>query len=76
MEQISGDGLGAQMPGTSERDMDVAELVRPIGVVTCPNCQVEMPRIGLKQAETEPKLREATYRCPRCETETRRWIAL
>lgn len=56
--------------------MDVAELVRPIGVVTCPNCQVEMPRIGLKQAETEPKLREATYRCPRCETETRRWIAL
>ena len=55
--------------------MQLAELVRPIGLVTCPNCRVEMPRVGLG-SESDEKLREATYRCPRCETETRRWIAI
>jgi hypothetical protein len=61
--------------------MQIAELVRrhddcrAIGLVTCPNCRVDMPRVGLKDAEFDKKLREATYRCPRCETETRRWIA-
>jgi hypothetical protein len=62
--------------------MQLAELVRhhddrrAIGSVTCPNCRVDMPRIGLKDTESDEKLREATYRCPQCETETRRWIAL
>jgi hypothetical protein len=56
--------------------MQLAELVRPIGLVTCPNCRVDMPRVGVKENESDEKLREVTYRCPRCETETRRWIAL
>jgi hypothetical protein len=49
---------------------------RPVGLVTCPNCQVLMPRISLKPSETANDLNEASYRCPRCGTETRRWIAL
>ena len=59
--------------------MPLAELVRhhdAIGLVTCPNCRVDMPRIGLKETETDQNLCEATYRCPQCATETRRWIAL
>lgn len=56
--------------------MQLAELVRPIGLVTCPNCRVDMPRVGLKEPESDEKLREATYRCPQCATETRRWIAI
>jgi hypothetical protein len=56
--------------------MQLAELVRPIGLLTCPNCRVDMPRVGLKENESDKNLREATYRCPQCETETRRWIAL
>jgi hypothetical protein len=62
--------------------MQLAELVRhhdarrPIGLVTCPNCRVDMPRIGLKETESDQNLCEATYRCPQCETETRRWVAL
>jgi hypothetical protein len=61
--------------------MLLAELVphhdnhRPIGLVTCPNCRVDMPRVGLRDTESNNKLHEATYRCPQCETETRRWIA-
>jgi transposase-like protein len=62
--------------GTLEHDMQLAELVRPIGLVTCPNCRVNMPRVRLKESESDKKLCEATYRCPQCETETRRWIAL
>jgi hypothetical protein len=53
---------------SAERAMQLVELVRPIGF--------QMPRIGLKDTESDEKLREATYRCPQCETETRRWIAL
>ena len=56
--------------------MQLAEIVRPIGSVTCPNCRVDMPRVGLKETGSDDKLCEATYRCPQCETETRRWIAL
>jgi hypothetical protein len=48
---------------------------RPVGLVTCPNCRVEMPRISLQPSEAE-NLHEAVYRCPKCEAETRRWIAL
>jgi hypothetical protein len=48
----------------------------PIGVVTCPNCVVAMPRISLKGPEDNSALREATYHCPRCDAETRRWIKL
>jgi hypothetical protein len=51
----------------SEHDMQLAELVRhhddhrSIGLVTCPNCRVDMPRVGLKDTESEKNLREATY---------------
>jgi hypothetical protein len=61
--------------------MPLAELVRhrddhrPIGLVTCPNCQIDMPRVGLKETEPDDKLQEATYRCPKCQTLTRRWMA-
>jgi hypothetical protein len=66
--------------------MPLAELVqprrdrngaasRPIGLVTCPNCRVVMPRISLQPWDAE-NLHEAIYRCPRCEAETRRWIKL
>jgi hypothetical protein len=48
----------------------------PIGLVTCPNCQVEMLRISLTEQEDEKALRKAIYRCPRCATETARWIVL
>jgi hypothetical protein len=48
----------------------------PIGLVTCPNCQVEMLRISLTEPEDEKALRKAIYRCPRCATETARWIVL
>jgi hypothetical protein len=47
--------------------MRFAELVRhhddhrSIGLVTCPNCRVDMPRVGLKDTESEKNLREATY---------------
>jgi transposase-like protein len=61
--------------------MPLAELVQstdtmtpPVGVVTCPNCRVPMPRISLKPSRAD--LNEAVYRCPRCETETMRWIKL
>jgi hypothetical protein len=50
-------------------------ISRPVGLVTCPNCIVLMARISLKGSETEKTLNEAIYRCPRCRTETRRWIA-
>jgi hypothetical protein len=78
-EQIASSWLNTRI---SEHDMPLAELVRhhddhrPIGLVTCPNCRVDMPRIGLKETESDQNLCEATYRCPQCETETRRWIAL
>jgi hypothetical protein len=49
---------------------------RPVGLVTCPNCMVVMPRVSLKSSEAEKTLCEAIYRCPRCDAETRRWIAL
>jgi hypothetical protein len=48
---------------------------RPIGLVTCPNCQVAMPRISLRPSDAE-NLYESIHRCPKCETETRRWIKL
>jgi hypothetical protein len=38
---------------------------RPVGLVTCPNCRVVMPRISLKLAEEENDLNEAGYRCPK-----------
>jgi hypothetical protein len=53
--------------GISEHDMPLAELVRhhddrwPIGLVTFPNCRVDMPRVGLNDTESDRKLREATY---------------
>jgi hypothetical protein len=45
-----------------------------IGLVTCPNCQVEMRRIVLKLVKGESELREAAYRCPQCDAETKRWV--
>jgi hypothetical protein len=48
---------------------------RPVGIVTCPNCLVEMPRLSAKRS-AEDTLSEVLYRCPRCETETRRWVKL
>jgi hypothetical protein len=52
------------------------DILCPVFQVTCPNCRIDMPRIGLKDTESDKNLREATYHCPQCETETRRWIAL
>jgi hypothetical protein len=46
----------------------------PIGQVTCPNCLLIMGRIALGKAEAGTGLRAGTYRCPRCEAETVRWI--
>ena len=57
-----------------QRDKNRA-IGRPVGLVTCPNCRVEMPRISLQPSE-EANLHEGVYRCPQCGTETRRWIAL
>jgi hypothetical protein len=46
---------------------------RPTGMVACPNCRVEMPRISLRASEAEKSLREAIYHCPRRGAETKRW---
>jgi hypothetical protein len=46
----------------------------PIGQVTCPNCAVIMGRIALGIADERTGLRAGTYRCPRCEAKTVRWI--
>ena len=46
----------------------------PIGQVTCPNCLVMMDRTALGKADASTGLRAGTYRCPRCEAETIRWI--
>jgi hypothetical protein len=54
---------------------DRRSVSRRVGLVTCPNCRVEMPRISLQPSDEE-NLHEAIYRCPKCEAETRRWIAL
>ena len=62
-------------PLANRHDVNV-EVRRPVGVVTCPNCLVEMPRISLKRLEDGKALREAIYRCPRCDAETRRWIVI
>ena len=58
-----------------QRDKN-SDNTRPVGLVTCPNCKVVMPRISLKLAEEETDLNEAGYRCPKCRTVTRRWIKL
>jgi hypothetical protein len=46
-----------------------------IGLVTCPNCRVTMRLLAMKPVQGEDELREAAYRCPRCDAETKRWIA-
>ena len=46
-----------------------------IGIVTCPNCKITMRPAFIKPVDGEGLLREAAYRCPRCEAETRRWIS-
>jgi hypothetical protein len=46
-----------------------------IGLVTCPNCYGLMRPVFIKPVDGEEGLREAAYRCPRCEAETRRWIS-
>jgi hypothetical protein len=45
----------------------------PIGLVTCPNCQVEMPRISLKPLGAK-KTSMKPSSLPQCATKTRRWI--
>jgi hypothetical protein len=47
-----------------------------IGQVTCPNCQVVMRLGAMKPVEGAGELREAAYRCPRCDAETKRWVKL
>jgi hypothetical protein len=47
-----------------------------IGLVTCPNCQIAMRRFVIKLVKGESELREAAYRCPRCDAETKRWVKL
>jgi hypothetical protein len=45
----------------------------PIGRVTCPNCHIGM-RSGVMRPVKESVLREVSYRCPRCDAETKRWV--
>jgi predicted nucleic acid-binding Zn ribbon protein len=58
--------------------LELIDRARPtnsaIGLVTCPNCQVTMRRVFLKPVDGEANLREAAYRCPRCDAETKRWL--
>jgi hypothetical protein len=46
-----------------------------IGLVTCPNCKVTMRRSLMRPVEGESELREAVFRCPRCDAETKRWVS-
>jgi hypothetical protein len=55
-------------------DRSSEEQGPPIGQVTCPNCLVLMSRISLGSADPQTGLQTATYRCPKCETQTSRWI--
>jgi hypothetical protein len=45
-----------------------------VGLVTCPNCRVTMRLGAIKQVAGVSELREAAYRCPRCDAETKRWV--
>jgi rubrerythrin len=45
----------------------------PIGIVTCPNCRVMMARVSLKRLDGTV-FNEATFRCPKCQAETRRFM--
>jgi uncharacterized C2H2 Zn-finger protein len=54
--------------------LELLDRTDGIGLVTCPNCQVTMRCVFLKPVEGEAELREAAYRCPRCDAETTRWI--
>ncbi|SHN80532.1 hypothetical protein SAMN05444170_4409 [Bradyrhizobium erythrophlei] len=45
-----------------------------IGRVTCPNCRLTMRLLAMKLVKGEAELREAAYRCPQCDAETRRWV--
>jgi hypothetical protein len=54
----------------------VTDSPNPVGQVTCSNCRVLMPRVSLKTLDGEDTLQEAVYHCPRCDTETRRFIAI
>lgn len=47
-----------------QRDKNYA-VDPPIGLDTCPNSQIVMPRILLQPSEAE-NLYEAVYHCPRC----------
>ena len=50
--------------------------VEVVGLVTCPNCQVEMRRVSTKPVAGALELREAAYQCPRCGAETKRWVKI
>jgi hypothetical protein len=60
-----------QLAGLIER---LSNTSQQVGLVTCSNCRVLMPRISLRGMEIEKGLNEAVYRCPQCNTETKRWI--
>jgi hypothetical protein len=49
------------------------EVCQQVGLVTCPNCQVLMPRVSLQAPENGKTLRKAVYCCPRCGAQTGRW---
>ena len=56
------------------RELGDNDLHMPIGQVTCPNCLVMMGRVAFGHADRDTGVRSATYRCPRCDAETIRWI--
>jgi hypothetical protein len=73
---VSGEPPKRPSPLTKRQSGMNVEVCPPVGLVTCPNCQVAMPRISLTPPENEKPLRKAIYRCPRCGAETGRWIVL
>lgn len=50
---------------------DIARLLTSAPIVMCPGCLVEMTLRDLQPASV-PKLYAATYRCPKCGTDTER----
>ena len=45
-----------------------------VGKVTCPNCRIAMRGGAMRPVEGVRELREAAYRCPQCDAETKRWV--
>jgi hypothetical protein len=55
---------------------DIARAIDKAPIVRCPGCHVDMTLRRLEEPQRAKKLYSATYRCPKCGTETTRQFAI